>query len=171
MYNPIDLLKVRAQVNRNETISARALAHDLIRQEGLRGLYKGFIPSLLIYVPGTGTYFWAFECLKNAFSVNEQFSEDRRTWWTQLAKLMVAGGVAGQVSWLVIYPFDVIKTQLFCERQRHLTIRQVVRDGLRTQGVGFFFKGLGHTLSSTFIYNSFTLPAFELVNRALLPKD
>lgn len=83
---------------------------DLLRTEGVRGLYKGSLPNFIIYIPGNGIYFLTFEYLKNVFGINENFSEDRKTWWKQLGYLMVAGGVAGQASWLVTYPFDVIKT-------------------------------------------------------------
>jgi hypothetical protein len=40
--------------------------------------------------------------------------------------------------------------------------------GMKAEGPRFFFKGLGLTLMRTFVVNSFALPTFELVNRALL---
>ena len=64
VYNPFELLKVRAQVNRVDTIRYREKIPELIRGEGYAGLYKGFGALLLRDVPGWGVYFWCYEYLK-----------------------------------------------------------------------------------------------------------
>lgn len=124
-------MKTRAQINRKENVSAIVLVKDLLRKEGYRGLYKGFTPALIIQGPGSGVYFWAYEKIKNYFGVNEELSADRVIWWQQVFYLCIAGGGAGMASWLTVYPFDVIKTQMFCERKKMLTMQKVIRDGLR----------------------------------------
>jgi solute carrier family 25 (mitochondrial carnitine/acylcarnitine transporter), member 20/29 len=71
---------------------------------------------------------------------------------------MVSGGLAGQISWISVYPFDVIKTKMQVESKRHLSMRAVVKAGFRQEGWRFFFKGLGMTLIGTFLYSGIVLP-------------
>jgi solute carrier family 25 carnitine/acylcarnitine transporter 20/29 len=62
-------------------------------------------------VPGTGMYFWTYSYLKDLLGLNKHDHCSGGS-WRQYCSLMVAGGFAGQVSWLVAYPFDVIKTKI-----------------------------------------------------------
>lgn len=80
IYNPIDLLKTRAQINRQEFIKYRKLVPELIHNEGFIGLYKGFIPGLLRDVPGTGTYFWTFAYLKKRFELDDLTGTKHKLW-------------------------------------------------------------------------------------------
>ena len=71
VYNPFELLKVRAQVNRVDSIKYREEIPKLIRGEGYAGLYKGFGALLLRDVPGWGVYFWCYEYLKCFMGIPE----------------------------------------------------------------------------------------------------
>lgn len=64
IYNPIDLLKTRAQANREEFIKYRQVVPEMFRTEGARGFMKGVVPGLLRDVPGTGVYFLAYHYMK-----------------------------------------------------------------------------------------------------------
>jgi len=77
------------------------------------GLYKGFLPMLLRDVPGWGVYFFTYEYLKALMRLDssEQKSIQQMS-NLELLTLMWAGGVAGQMSWIVSYPWDVIKTTI-----------------------------------------------------------
>ena len=87
----------------------------------------------------------------------------------ELLTLMWAGGVAGQISWIVSYPFDVIKTQMQCTETQRISMRQVIREAYAREGLQFFFKGLSPTLLRTFIVNALTLPTFDGLNQFLIP--
>ena len=69
IYCPIELLKVRAQVNRQEFIKYREAIPTLIRNEGPLSLYKGMTALMVRDVPGWGVYFWSYEVLKDMFGV------------------------------------------------------------------------------------------------------
>ena len=41
----------------------------------------------------------------------------------------MAGGIAGVMSWLVVYPFDIVKTYVQCNTEKRvITMREVFRD-------------------------------------------
>lgn len=71
LYNPIDLLKTRAQADRQQFIKYRQVVPEMFRLEGARGFMKGSVPGLLRDVPGTGVYFWSYHYLKTWLDLHE----------------------------------------------------------------------------------------------------
>lgn len=164
VYNPIELVKCRAQVHRTESIPYRVVVPQLIRNEGFMALYKGFWALAARDVPGWATYFWTYEVLKDQFGLQEADKNgDAATWMGIMTRLWCAG-VAGQVSWIVSYPADVIKTQMQCTQETKLTMREVVVRGYREGGIYYFYKGLQPTLLRGFVTNSICLTAFDYLN-------
>ena len=64
------MLKVRAQVNRQESLKYRKAIPLIIRHEGISGLWKGFMPNML-GTPGTGIYFCTYEYIKRHFKIED----------------------------------------------------------------------------------------------------
>ncbi|KAF9988072.1 hypothetical protein BGZ65_012461 [Modicella reniformis] len=125
---PTELVKCRAQViaSRLDPSSSAAaqrailsesgswrVAKDVISRFGIRGLYQGGWVTILRDAPGYGVYFLAYEWLKRELDVLPGETGGINTW-----KLLFAGGLAGTLSWVSIYPLDVIKTRL--QTQPHL---------------------------------------------------
>ena len=96
IYNPIELLKVRAQVNRIENIKYFKATVELCRMEGFfNGVYKGVISLLLRDVPGWGVYFCTYEYLKKCFKMDEAKKEGTDNSPLNMLIKMWAAGVAG----------------------------------------------------------------------------
>ena len=60
---------MRAQHNSASMTSYRILLPHIIKNEGYRGLYKGFWATLLRDMPGLGFYFFTYEYLKKKFNI------------------------------------------------------------------------------------------------------
>ena len=108
----MEVLKVRAQINRVENIKYRNAIPLMIHNEGFGGLYKGCGALMLRDVPGWGIYFWSYETLKSMFGIPEAKKQGTDKTMLNVAIQMWCGGVAGQASWMIGYPFDIIKTQI-----------------------------------------------------------
>lgn len=61
---PFDLLKTRAQAQKNGKICYGRMISTLYRQQGLVGLYRGFWTVALRDVPACAAYFYTFEKMK-----------------------------------------------------------------------------------------------------------
>lgn len=113
IFVPLELLKCRAQVQREGDIRYGAMIRELYQMQGVAGLYRGFWAMAWRDIPGWAAYFAGYERLK-------ELGDDMSKSWTcsddqkavrQLLWTLNAGGLAGMASWIVSIPQDVIKTR------------------------------------------------------------
>lgn len=105
---PMELIKIQMQ-DQGRIASGKATTTQVIKQivknDGIFGLYRGLGPTILRDIPFSMTYFTIF------FNVRElcplQADGDAKPWCSFAAGLL-AGGVAG----LTVTPCDVIKTRI-----------------------------------------------------------
>ena len=72
---------------------------------GARGLYRGYIPSILGVMPYTGCQFATFELFKrNIIAIFPQKDHHIPVWVS-----LTAGAMAGTVAQTVSYPLDTIR--------------------------------------------------------------
>ena len=116
IYNPIELLKCRAQIKTDTFIRYGPEINKIITEEGFFSLYKGSLAAIGRDVPGWGFYFWAFAWFKDNFNLYEDTSNytTRQKCWNIFMQAQ-AGGWSGVLSWLCAYPFDVINTICKCD--------------------------------------------------------
>ena len=112
--NPLEIVKIRLQMRSDyvgENARPQLGAVGIIRQLGLRGLYKGAAACLLRDVPFSAIYFPTYAHLKKDvfnFDPNDKNKRNKLKTW----ELLLAGGIAGMPAAYLTTPFDVIKTRL-----------------------------------------------------------
>ena len=99
------------------------VTRQIIRTEGVRGLFRGFSSTLARECPGYACFFGGYELTRSLLtSANETKAELSKgrgllTWrrgtFVSLGflKTWIAGGVAGMCFWVLIYPIDAVKTR------------------------------------------------------------
>ena len=78
---------------------------NITQRYGLRGLYLGFTPTLMREVMAFAIYFWVYERTMRCFVPEGKGSGSAQIGWA-----LLAGSMAGLVSWLLPYPIDYVKT-------------------------------------------------------------
>lgn len=166
----------------------------IVQREGISGLYKGFTATALREVPAIGIYFTTYDqtlkflTSQSSFSLSSFFSNTNPTIPLnndlQISKpsivevssfaskpstgsILFAGGMAGAVSWLVVYPIDVIKsniqaTDLHGSSTAKTNMFEVAKGLQRKYGWGVFTRGLGVTLLRAFPVNASVFFFYEL---------
>lgn len=151
---PIEYMKIKKQAHMGENLTYT----KILRSEGILGVFKGYTATCLRDVPGWCAYFFAYEYLKSTFqNIFSSFENEKRALF--LAQFM-AGGFAGQVSWLVSYPTDVVKSYI----QYHPENASVVETATKLysrHGFRYFFKGLSPCLLRAYPINSIVFVAYE----------
>jgi hypothetical protein len=82
----------------------------------------------------------------------------------------LAGGLAGVLSWMVVYPVDIVKSILQTQDLRnpqYTTMMECGRHVLRTQGLVGLTRGLDATLLRAFPLNAVTFLGYEWALRKL----
>lgn len=106
---PLDVLKTRLQVP-GKGAQYNGLAAGLVRilrQEGVRGLYRGLTPTLIALIPNWAVYFTVYERLKTSLSSLYKGST--------AGVHMASAAVAGAATVVVTNPLWVVKTRLITE--------------------------------------------------------
>lgn len=143
---------------------------SIIKNHGIfRGLYRGMGVTLWRETPAFGMYFAVYDTIKDRVeSLLEEKDDDHpipshaHAW----AASALAGGISGASTWAIIYPFDVIKSQMQTSPlERHLQkgMWTVGSDIVRAHGWRHMFRGLGVTLVRAFPVNAIIFPVYEFV--------
>ncbi|KAK3320007.1 mitochondrial carrier domain-containing protein [Cercophora scortea] len=118
---PTELVKCRAQLASSSSsspvpASSWQITKQIVRTEGLRGLYFGGAVTALRDSVGYGFYFWSYELSSRWFSPSPNGSpsggDGGLLFGSDAARVLLCGGLAGIVTWASIFPLDVIKTRV-----------------------------------------------------------
>ncbi|OQS06145.1 mitochondrial carnitine/acylcarnitine carrier protein [Thraustotheca clavata] len=152
---PAELVKIQMQVDTHARHkSSFECARRILKKHGLsRGLYHGWQLTVLRDVPAFGSYFFTYELAK------EYLSDDAMP---TTMTLLLAGGIAGSMSWVLTQPIDVVKTLAQSQRfEEHLTTRTLIKHHLRLEGPQFLTKGFTATVLRAFPVSAVTFLVYE----------
>jgi solute carrier family 25, member 33/36 len=117
-----------------------AVARNIARVEGVRGFFRGLVPTLVGILPARSTYFWAYSTTKSTLSA--RFGESSPVH-------MASAAVAGIVSNTLTNPIWLMKSRVQLQAGASATNPRVYRgyaDAVvkifREEGIRGFFKGL-----------------------------
>ncbi|CAA0838936.1 Mitochondrial adenine nucleotide transporter ADNT1 [Striga hermonthica] len=112
---PMDMVRGRLTVQTDKSpYQYRGMFHALssvLREEGFRALYKGWLPSVIGVVPYVGLNFAVYESLKDYLIKSKPFGlvEDNEL---GVVTRLACGAAAGTVGQTVAYPLDVIRRRM-----------------------------------------------------------
>lgn len=181
--------------------SSYRITQAILRNGGIRGLYHGGGVTVLRDTIGYGFYFWAYELggrimdslrrrqLRLASSSldmdgipetrGSNGTESMGVFTQETVKVLLAGGVAGVVSWASVFPLDVIKTrvqgQIYpptplngAEISPQGTVSykkkgalEITREAYREGGARVFFRGLMVCTRRAFLVNAVQWLCYE----------
>ncbi|KAF8270714.1 mitochondrial carrier domain-containing protein [Lactarius quietus] len=174
LTTPIELIKTQQQKRqqrlsadgRARVASARTVAAHIFRAGGVRALYRGLSATILRDVGGFGMYFYGYEATLRVCAPGDVLQETLALAHRSWAALLLAGGAAGVLGWVVTFPFDVLKTRM----QAHIPLsRTRMADGTWStaramyaeSGSRVFWRGLAPTLVRAVPVNMAVFGTFE----------
>ena len=156
---PIDRVKLQmqaapaAQAGGGMLSSFRAIYAD----GGALALFRGNSANVVKIAPETAVKFIAFDALKRAFAADA----DNAT----VAERFTAGGVAGAIAQVVVYPLEICKTRLALSPQGTYMggVAGCLRAIARAEGVGALYQGLSASLMGIMPYAGIDLAVNSLL--------
>ncbi|CAN1162229.1 Solute carrier family 25 member 44 [Linum perenne] len=183
VWTPVDVISQRLMVQgcgnpSNGSICRYTNGIDVLRQimktDGLRGLYRGFGLSILIYAPSNAVWWTSYSVAQrmvwddgNRVGSNVAFRPDSKT---IMAVQGVSAAVAGGVSALITMPLDTIKTRLQVlkgeENGNHgPTVRQTFKNLVKEGGWMACYRGLGPRWASVSMSATTMITTYECLKR------
>jgi solute carrier family 25 carnitine/acylcarnitine transporter 20/29 len=102
IVTPSDSIKTKLQTQHGHSLYSSNFDcfRKVLATQGIRkGLYRGFFLKMLTDVPGIAVYFLTFEAFKEMFG-------------TSKLSILNAGGLAGCLGWISVYPVDLIRSRI-----------------------------------------------------------
>ena len=152
VVTPVEKYKILKQ--NNPKLTYTTITKDLITRgpiNGTKTLYNGLSACFFREIPGYAIYFTTYNFLNKVTDNNNN----------NLFKTLINGGASGVSAWLVIYPFDSIKTNMQQNNTKFIdTAKSLVKDGR-------IYHGIQWSLMRAFTLHSCVFLGYELSKQYL----
>lgn len=152
---PLIVLSTRAAVDvKNDSKSVAQHLLEIVKREGIAGLYSGLSPSLLGIAVTNGVYYYFYERSRESILNSRQGSKA-----LTMLESMLAGVIAGSATTVISNPIWVIQTSQAVRVEpspsepsneraipRRPSVLQTIQAVIAKDGLNGFFRGLGPAL-------------------------
>ncbi|KAG1195317.1 hypothetical protein G6F70_008328 [Rhizopus microsporus] len=158
--SPLDVIKIRLQIQSSPARSPM-IQHNakysgilstfktIIKEEGIRGLFKGNVAAEYLYLAYGISQFYAYYHM-DAFM-------EKKTQLTPSLKPFVSGMVAGSFATATTYPFDLLRTRFAV----YNSILHAISDIYGKEGIKGFYRGLGSSITQIMPYMGLMFFSYE----------
>ncbi|KAK6202456.1 integral membrane ornithine transporter of mitochondria [Scheffersomyces amazonensis] len=158
---PSNLQTSNQELINNSTIT---IVKQIIKYEGIAGLYSGFKYHFLRDSLSSGFYYSVYESMK--WSMNNFINKDP-TKSSQIS-ILLAGGLSGVLSWIFIFPVDTTKSLIQKDVVTNILRREQGLPPLppkqrKLQKIeARLYRGLGISVSRSFLVNMVFFSTYEV---------
>lgn len=169
---PLDVIKIRLQLqihSLSDPLSVRNISgpvykgtlgtlKQILREEGVTGLWKGNIPAEIMYLTYGSIQFSAYTSVSHLLDTIPQPYR-----LPSSANSFISGAAAGAIGTTVTYPLDLLRTRFAAQgRDRvYSSILESIRHINKHEGPAGFFRGLGAGVSQIVPYMGLFFASYE----------
>ena len=128
---PIERIKIIRQTNGKINF----------RNVSMRFMYRGLSMMLLRDPVASGVYFGTFISLKERYG-----DVMAKSSYHHVGMSFLFGGLSGCALWTVIYPFDIVKTIMQSNTERHVREIDIAKNIYKQSGIWGFFRGYKYAI-------------------------
>ncbi|KAG0160022.1 hypothetical protein PDIDSM_7549 [Penicillium digitatum] len=167
---PVTVIKVRYESDFYAYRSLVGAGRDIVRTEGLRGLFAGFGATAARDAPYAGLYVLFYEQLKRRFALMVAEPSNAAETPTAISSSsihFVSGGAAAGMATAITNPFDAVKTRLQLMPAKYGNMLHATRLMIHEDGMRSLFGGLGIRMARKAISSALAWTVYEeLILRA-----
>lgn len=167
VLTPVELVKCRLQMMQDPSQSVISLARNVIRAEGLRGMYKGVGSTFCRELPGNAVWFFTYEAVWRFFQERRRLENNGVPAPLHVYQQILAGGCAGCAYWFVPFPIDTAKSIVQTSNDKTLTLRTALLKVYRAGGIRALYNGVGLTMLRAFPTNAIIFLTYKQFNNWL----
>ncbi|CAD5215982.1 unnamed protein product [Bursaphelenchus okinawaensis] len=135
LLQPFTMIKARLESTVYRDKSMLQAGRTVITELGVKGLWRGLLPTLLRDAPYSGVYLVFY---RRQINLIEQYSNS--TAISPIARF-TCGAISGLIACLLTQPFDVVKTVVQLYPKRTASLLSAMISLYREHGVAIFFRG------------------------------
>ncbi|XP_026880864.2 calcium-binding mitochondrial carrier protein SCaMC-1-like isoform X2 [Electrophorus electricus] len=139
---PMEVLKTRLTLRSTGQYSGMGdCARSILKREGMRAFYKGYVPNMLGIIPYAGIDLAVYESLKNAWL--SQYARDTAN--PGVLVLLCCGTVSSTCGQLASYPLALVRTRMQAQAlhaSEHVSVRSVLRSIVAKEGFLGLYRGI-----------------------------
>ncbi|XP_075957972.1 solute carrier family 25 member 15b isoform X1 [Anarhichas minor] len=145
-----------------------SVVKSIMRNDGPQGFFQGLTTTIAREVPGYFCFFGAYEFCRTTFADRMKCEKDD----IGVAPIMFSGGFGGACLWLVVYPFDCVKSriQVMSMMGKQAGFFKTFMTIARTEGVRALYSGLTPTMVRTFPANGALFLGYEVSRKVMMEK-
>lgn len=172
MIAPLDVIKIRLQlqihslsdptsyhgVNGPVYKGTLGTFRQILREEGITGLWKGNIPAELLYLTYGSVQFSAYAYMSHVLeAIPAPYTPPNS------ATSFISGATAGAAATTVTYPLDLLRTRFAAQGKDRVytSILESIRHIAQHEGPTGFFRGLGAGVSQIVPYMGLFFASYE----------
>ena len=158
---PLDVVTQRMQIAEGPAGRLGQVVNDIWRAQGLRGFYRGYFASLVVYAPTSSVWWTTYSntCVLLG-------KDDRDSYAATMWRSSLAGCTAGVTAAVCTNPLDVLKTRLQTQSVTgSRTYWQLGRDLFAREGWRGFFRGASARCASMAPISVMMILSYETVKR------
>ena len=152
---PTERIKVlqQNQINKNVKLSGLQTINNIIYENGIRGLWKGWFPTMTRQCINTGVRLALYEPTKDFY-----LHQEKSTINSNIG--IISGGTVGFIGAIITHPVDVVKSHT---QAYNSSIIKNTKNIFSTMGAIGFFQGLRPRLWRMTLSQAITFGVYELV--------
>ncbi|KAI9468759.1 hypothetical protein LPJ78_003936 [Coemansia sp. RSA 989] len=134
---------------------------EIVRQRGFLGMYYGLGLHMMRDASGTAIYFSSYETVKE--TLRRLTGSDK----TGVMTHMFSGGICGVLSWLLIFPVDLVKSTMQSQvlqpknKQAFTSAWHCLRDIYGRRGLSGLYRGVSVSLIRAFPIHGLNFVVYE----------
>jgi len=178
--HPLDLVKVRMQTGGASSNSVFGMLSTTMRNEGIRGLYRGVSAPLTAVSPMFAVSFWSYDMgqrMVKAYGQNGMSEEEKSAPYTlSMGEICMAGAFSAIPTTAIMAPSERIKCLLQVQanevekggKARYSGMLDCGKNLLKEGGLASLYKGTGATLLRDIPGTVAYFGTYELTKRELM---
>lgn len=162
--HPFDLMKVRLQTK--QAVNTKDAFTSIIKNDGLKGFYRGVTPPLLGVTPMFAVSFWGYDVGKKLV-LNYMPNENHDNTLT-VSQISAAGFFSAIPTTAIAAPFERVKVTMQVQNTgTKMTTSQAVSHILKHGGLRSLFKGSAATLARDGPGSALYFATYEILKEKL----
>jgi solute carrier family 25 phosphate transporter 3 len=139
---PIDVVKTRIQINPADYTSFSSAVKKIRLEEGSRGLFLGFGPTMLGYIIQGGAKFGFFEFFKNTISAKLGSEKSQKYKSLVYVSSSAAAEIIGSIA---LCPWEAIRIRMVSQPEMFKNLNAIsgTKAVYKQEGIAGLYKGLG----------------------------